>query len=79
MSCSKKTKATKTLQNKEVLKVIIVINSFQPHFHNYDFVNSIKFKENGKQKQTKKLIWHTGDSNRIQNKTVGEKRPTFQT
>ena len=79
MSCSKKTKATKTLQTKEVLKVIIVINSFQPYFHNYDFVNSINFKENGKQKQTKKLIWHTGDSNRIQNKTVAEKRPTFQT
>ena len=79
MSCSKKIKATKTLQNKEVLKVIIVINSFQPYFHNYDFVNSIKFKENGKQKQTKELLWHTGDSNRKQNKTVGEKRPTFQT
>ena len=79
MSCSKKTKATKTLQTKEVLKVIIVINSFQLYFHNYDFVNSIKFKENGKQKQTNKLLWHTGDSNRKQNKTVGEKRPTFQT
>ena len=52
---------------------------FKPYFHNYDFVNSIKFKDNGKQKQTKKLLWHTGDSNRIQNKTVGEKRPTFQT
>ena len=79
MSCRRKTKATKTLQTKEVLKVIIVINSFQPYFHNYDFVNSIKFKENGKHNQTKKLLWHTGDSNRIQNKIVGEKRPTFQT
>ena len=78
MSCSKKTKATKTLQTNEVLKVIIVINSFRPYFHSYDFMNSIKFKENGKQKQKKKIPWHTGDSNRKQNKIMGQKRPTFQ-